>query len=62
MSTVESRPRLTIALPVYNGERFLARSIEAVLGQTWSDFELIVSNNASTDGTDEIAALPQSDR
>jgi len=46
--------RLTVALPVYNGEAFLAASIEAVLGQTYTDYELIISNNASTDGTDEI--------
>lgn len=49
-----SQRRVTIALPVYNGERFLAASIEAVLGQTYGDFELVISNNASTDGTDEI--------
>lgn len=58
-----SEPRLTIALPVYNGERFLAASIEAILGQTFSDFEFIISNNASTDGTDEICrAYAASDR
>lgn len=47
-------PPLTIGLPVYNGEQYLARSVDAVLGQTFGDFELILCSNASTDGTDEI--------
>ena len=47
-------PRLSIGLPVYNGETFLAESLEALLGQTYEDFELIISDNASTDGTTEI--------
>lgn len=49
------QPRLSIGLPVYNNEDFLAESIEALLGQTFGDFELIISSNASTDGTDDIA-------
>jgi glycosyltransferase involved in cell wall biosynthesis len=51
---VNSAPRLTIGLPVYNGENFLAESIEALLGQTYEDFELVISDNASTDSTPEI--------
>ena len=47
-------PRLTIGLPVYNGERFLTESIEALLGQTFDDFELVISDNASTDDTASI--------
>jgi glycosyltransferase involved in cell wall biosynthesis len=47
-------PRLTIGLPVYNGANFLAESIEALLGQTYEDYELIISDNASTDGTEAI--------
>ncbi len=47
-------PRLTIGLPVYNGERYLAEAIDALLGQTYKDFELIISDNASTDGTADI--------
>jgi glycosyltransferase involved in cell wall biosynthesis len=48
------KPRLCIGLPVYNGEKFLAQAIESLLGQTFSDFRLVVSDNASTDGTPEI--------
>jgi glycosyltransferase involved in cell wall biosynthesis len=47
-------PRLSVGLPVYNGENFLAESIESLLGQTYEDFELIISDNASKDGTEEI--------
>lgn len=47
-------PRLTVGLPVYNGEDFLAESIEALLGQTYGEFELLISDNASTDGTADI--------
>jgi len=49
-----SVPRLSIGLPVYNGEDFLAESLDSLLGQTYEDFELIISDNASTDGTADI--------
>lgn len=48
-------PRVTIGIPVYNGERFLAESIESILAQTFGDFELIVSDNGSHDRTESIA-------
>lgn len=51
MSTV---PRLSVGLPVYNGSGYVAESIEALLGQTFEDFELIISDNASTDDTGEV--------
>lgn len=47
-------PPLSIGLPVYNGENFLAAALEALLAQTFGDFELIVSDNASTDGTEAL--------
>lgn len=47
-------PRLCIGLPVYNGARYLAQAIESLLSQTFSDFRLIIADNASTDGTEEI--------
>ena len=47
-------PRLSVGLPVYNGENYLAESLEAMLGQSYEDFELIISDNASTDGTADI--------
>lgn len=44
-------PRVSIGLPVFNGELTVARAIESALAQTFEDFELIVSDNASSDGT-----------
>src|SRR5919112_5909956 len=49
-----ARPRVTIGLPVYNGERFLEQALDGLLAQTFTDFELIISDNASTDRTPEI--------
>lgn len=46
--------RLSIGLPVYNGERYLAQAIQSLLDQTFADFTLILSDNGSTDGTEEI--------
>jgi glycosyltransferase involved in cell wall biosynthesis len=47
-------PRVSIGLPVYNGERFLEASLNSILSQTYDDFEIIISDNASTDRTPEI--------
>jgi glycosyltransferase involved in cell wall biosynthesis len=46
--------RVSIGLPVYNGARYLAATLDSILAQTYKDFELIISDNASTDGTAEI--------
>ncbi len=47
-------PLITIGLPVYNSERYLRQSLDSLLAQTYSDFVLIISDNASTDGTAKI--------
>lgn len=47
-------PRLSIGLPVFNGEDYLAEAIDSILAQTYTDFELIISDNASTDSTESI--------
>jgi len=47
-------PRVSIGLPVYNGEQFLRESIDSILAQSYTDFELVISDNASTDATAEI--------
>ena len=54
ISSANASPRLSIGLPVYNGERFLAQALECLLAQTFGDFELVISDNASTDRTPEI--------
>jgi len=54
VSNQEKSPRLSIGMPVYNGELFIQQAIESILAQTFTDFELIISDNASTDSTQEI--------
>jgi glycosyltransferase involved in cell wall biosynthesis len=51
-------PRLSISvcIPVYNGERWLGEAIESVLGQTRSDFELLLVDNHSSDGSLDVAS------
>jgi glycosyltransferase involved in cell wall biosynthesis len=54
MSTA-NEPFVSIITPVYNGEAYLRECIESVLAQTYSNWEYIVVNNCSTDGTLRIA-------
>ena len=49
----ESR-KLSIGLPIFNGELFIHKAIESILAQTFKNFELIISDNASTDSTKQI--------
>ncbi|MAP15434.1 MAG: glycosyl transferase [Oceanibulbus sp.] len=49
-------PRLTIGLITYNGAGQISRSIESLLAQSYEDLELLIFDNASTDGTSEICA------
>jgi glycosyltransferase involved in cell wall biosynthesis len=46
-----SSPRVTIGMPVYNGERFLGEALDSILAQSFADFELVISDNGSSDGT-----------
>ncbi|MDJ0792634.1 MAG: glycosyltransferase [Woeseiaceae bacterium] len=52
----ERLPKVTIGLPVYNGELFLHEALSSLREQTFQDFELIISDNASTDSTADIIA------
>jgi glycosyltransferase involved in cell wall biosynthesis len=53
-AAVASPPRVTIGVPVYNGEPFLEQALDSILSQTFTDFEIVISDNASTDRTEEI--------
>ena len=50
----DKTPRLSIGLPVYNGQRFIRATLDALLAQTFSDFELVICDNCSTDNTEQI--------
>jgi glycosyltransferase involved in cell wall biosynthesis len=50
-------PRVSVGIPVYNGEPFLAQALDSILGQTFGDFEVIISDNASTDRTQDICRM-----
>jgi len=52
--TSAARPRLTVGLPVFDGERYLEASLRSILDQTYSDFELVIADNASSDATEDI--------
>jgi glycosyltransferase involved in cell wall biosynthesis len=49
-----SLPTVSIGLPVYNGEKYIREALDSVLTQTFADFELIISDNASEDDTESI--------
>lgn len=47
-------PPVAVGMPVYNGDKLIALTLDSILSQTFGDFELIISDNASTDRTEEI--------
>lgn len=51
-----SQRKVIVGLPVYNGEKYLEAAIESHLAQSFGDFELVISDNGSTDGTQDICA------
>jgi glycosyltransferase involved in cell wall biosynthesis len=51
-----SIPAISVLMPVYNGERYLAESIRSILAQTFDDFEFIIVNDGSTDRSEKMIA------
>ena len=48
--------RVSIGLPIWNGEKYLAEALDSILAQSFEEFEVLIADNASTDATAEIAA------
>ena len=48
------RPLISVAMPVYNGERYLAEAIDSILAQTYNNFELIIIDDGSTDNSLQV--------
>ena len=51
---MSSLPAITVGLPVFNGGSYLSQAVDSILGQTFSEIELLIADNASTDGTLEM--------
>jgi cellulose synthase/poly-beta-1,6-N-acetylglucosamine synthase-like glycosyltransferase len=47
---------VTIGVPVYNGQRYLEKTLASILAQTLQDFQIVISDNASTDSQRRSAA------
>ena len=54
MTKTITLPKISIGMPVYNGEPFIQEALDSILAQTFTDFELIISDNASSDETETI--------
>lgn len=52
--TMNGQPLVSIGVPVYNAENFLGQALDSLIHQTWPNLEIIISDNASTDRTEEI--------
>ena len=50
----QPRPLISVGVAVYNGENYLQEALDSILNQTYEDFELLISDNASTDATEQI--------
>ncbi|MGD0002798.1 MAG: glycosyltransferase family 2 protein [Anaerolineaceae bacterium] len=58
-ASTSSVPLVSIGLPVYNGERFIQRALDSLLAQDYSNLEIIISDNSSTDRTGNICLACQ---
>lgn len=49
-----NQPKVTVLMPVYNGEKYLRQAIDSILNQTFTDFEFLIINDGSTDASESI--------
>jgi glycosyltransferase involved in cell wall biosynthesis len=55
--SVGRHPSLSIGMPVFNGEKYIKAALDSILAQTYTDFELVIADNASTDHTEQICRV-----
>ena len=48
------QPKVSVILPVWNGERYVSQAVESILSQTFQDFELVIVDDGSDDRTREV--------
>ena len=51
---MKAGPKVSVGMPVYNGDRYIRRALDSLLSQSYRDFEIIISDNGSTDSTLQI--------
>src|SRR3989304_6465989 len=54
VNMIDETPLVSVGLPVFNGNKYIEQAIDSILAQTYQNFELIISDNASNDRTQEI--------
>ena len=54
MSTATRTPLVSVIIPVYNGSRYIVQAVESALGQTFTNLEIIVVDDGSTDSTHQV--------
>lgn len=54
MKNIQQSPRVSVVIPVYNEEKYILKTLNAITSQSYNDFEIVIVNNASTDATDEM--------
>ncbi|MBD2552241.1 glycosyltransferase family 2 protein [Limnothrix sp. FACHB-708] len=55
MSTTEKLPLISICIPLFNKVEFFRQTVESILSQTYENFEIVISDNGSSDGSSELA-------